>query len=319
MTAETTPASATREVEHSINVYAPAREVYKLLAEVENWPRLFPPSVYVRQLEVDGNEERIQIWATANGEPKTWTSRRVLDPEALRITFWQELSTPPVAEMSGTWIIEPHDDHTKLRLLHSYRAIDNDPDGLAWIDKAVDDNSTAELPGLKAAVENAVHTGDLTISFVDSIEIVGSASDVFDFVDRADLWMERLPHVDTVELTEPTPGLQILRMDTKTKDGDTHTTESVRVTFPHHKIAYKQTALPALLDLHTGIWTFEEDDHGTTIASSQHTVILRADRITDILGAGAGVPEARSFIRNALGTNSLATLTHAKKYAEDRR
>ncbi|MEV4152681.1 aromatase/cyclase [Nocardia salmonicida] len=310
----------TREVEHTITVAAPPTEVYRLLAEVENWPRLFPPSVYVTRLEHEGNEERIQIWATANGEPKTWISRRVLDPEQLRITFWQEVSAPPVAQMSGTWIIEPREDGgTELRLLHSYRAIDDDPDGLAWIEKAVDDNSRAELPGLKAAVESVVRTADLTLSFVDSVEIAGAASDVYDFVNEANLWTERLPHVASVQLTENTPGVQVLRMDTLTKDGSSHTTESVRVCFPQHRIAYKQTTLPALMALHTGYWEFRTNPDGTTTASSQHTVIIEATRITEILGPDAGVAEARNFLREALGGNSRATLNHAKNYAEARR
>jgi aromatase len=310
----------TREVEHTITVAAPPTEVYRLLAEVENWPRLFPPSVFVTRLEHEGNEERIQIWATANGEPKTWISRRVLDPEQLRITFWQEVSAPPVAQMSGTWIIEPREDGgTELRLLHAYRAIDDDPDGLAWIEKAVDDNSRAELPGLKAAVESVVRTADLTLSFVDSVEIAGAASDVYDFVNEANLWTERLPHVASVQLTENTPGVQVLRMDTLTKDGSSHTTESVRVCFPQHRIAYKQTTLPALMALHTGYWEFRTNPDGTTTASSQHTVIIEAARITEILGPDAGVPEARTFLREALGGNSRATLNHAKNYAEARR
>ncbi|MEU4707480.1 aromatase/cyclase [Nocardia salmonicida] len=310
----------TREVEHTITVAAPPTEVYRLLAEVENWPRLFPPSVYVTRLEHEGNEERIQIWATANGEPKTWISRRVLDPEQLRITFWQEVSAPPVAQMSGTWIIEPREDGgTELRLLHSYRATDDDPDGLAWIEKAVDDNSRAELPGLKAAVESVVRTADLTLSFVDSVEIAGAASDVYDFVNEANLWTERLPHVASVQLTENTPGVQVLRMDTLTKDGSSHTTESVRVCFPQHRIAYKQTTLPALMALHTGYWEFRTNPDGTTTASSQHTVIIEATRITEILGPDAGVTEARNFLREALGGNSRATLNHAKNYAEARR
>jgi aromatase len=309
----------TREVEHAITIAAPPSEVYRLLADVENWPRLFPPSVYVTRLEHDGNEERIQIWATANGEPKTWISRRVLDPTAMRITFWQEVSAPPVAQMSGTWIIERRGDHTELRLLHEFRAIDDDPLGLAWIEKAVDTNSRAELPGLKAAVEQEVGAVDLTLSFIDSIEIAGAAGDAYDFVNEANLWTERLPHVAAVELTESNPGIQVLRMDTRTKDGSSHTTESVRVCFPRHRIVYKQTTLPALMELHTGYWEFRENANGVTTASSQHTVIIKAERITEILGPGAGIPEARTFLREALGGNSRATLTHAKNYAEARR
>ena len=55
---------------------------------------------------------------------------------------------------------------------------------------------------------------------------------------------ERLPHVARVVLTEDTPGLQFLEMDTRTKDGSTHTTKSVRVCFPDTRIAYKQITLP---------------------------------------------------------------------------
>ncbi|MEE4545921.1 aromatase/cyclase [Streptomyces sp. V4-01] len=310
----------TREVEHEITVQARAADVYRLLAEVENWPRLFPPSVYVDYLERDGNEERIRIWATANGEAKNWSSRRTLDPEALRIRFWQEVSAPPVAEMTGTWIIERiGDQESRIRLLHSYRAIDDDPEGLSWIDAAVDRNSKAELPGLKAQLELSAQNAELSLSFEDSVRVEGAAKDVYDFVNEAHLWTERLPHVAGVELTEDTPGLQTLRLETLTKDGSTHITESVRVCFPHHKIAYKQTTLPALLDLHTGYWTFEEGADGVTTATSQHTVVLNAESIAAVLGPEAGVPEARRFIREALGGNSRATLRHAKEYAEARR
>lgn len=309
----------TREVEHAITIDAAPGEVYRLLAEVENWPQLFPPSVYVTRLEHEGNEERIQIWATANGEAKNWISRRILNPQQLRITFWQEVSAPPIAQMSGTWIVEPRGEHTTLRLLHTYRAIDDDPAALEWIERAVDDNSNAELPGLKAAVESTVRTSELTLSFVDSVEITGSAADAYDFVNEANLWTERLPHVAAVRLTESTPGVQVLRMDTRTGDGNTHTTESVRVCFPRRRIVYKQTTLPALMDLHTGRWNFHDNPDGTATASSQHTVIIKAERIPEILGAGAGIAQARTFLRDALGTNSRTTLNHAKTYAETRR
>ena len=79
------------------------------------------------------------------------------------------------------------------------------------------------------------------------------------------------------------------------------------------------TTLPALMTLHTGYWTFEEDEHGVTTASSQHTVIINGDNIAKVLGPDAGVPEARAFVRDALGNNSRATLGHAKAYAEARR
>ncbi|MFH8937553.1 aromatase/cyclase [Streptomyces griseosporeus] len=308
-----------REVEHETTAKAPAETVYRLIAEVENWPRIFPPTIHVEHVERGERDERIRIWATANGEPKNWASRRTLDPDTLRIDFRQEVSTPPVAAMGGAWIIEPLSaDECRIRLLHDYRAVDDDPAGLAWIDEAVDRNSRSELAALRTNVERAHAEAELTFSFEDSVEIAGSAKDVYDFINEADLWAERLPHVASVRLTEDTPGLQTLEMDTRARDGSVHTTKSYRVTFPHHKIAYKQVTLPALMTLHTGYWTFTETDTGVT-ASSQHTVTLNTANIARVLGEDATVADARAYVRDALSTNSRATLGHAKAHAEARR
>ncbi|MGW0394708.1 aromatase/cyclase [Streptomyces sp. NPDC003042] len=305
-----------REVEHEIKISAPPAAVYRLIAEVQNWPQIFPPTVYVDHVERGEGTERIRIWATANGEPKSWTSRRTLDPENLRITFRQEVSAPPIASMGGTWIIEAvNPEVSRVRLLHDYRAVDDDPKSLEWIDEAVDRNSRSELAALKQNIELAYTAEDLTFSFEDTVQIDGSAKDVYDFINEAGLWEERLPHVAKVRLDEDVPGLQTLEMDTRAKDGSVHTTKSYRVTFPHHKIAYKQVTLPALMTLHTGYWTFADNADGVA-ASSQHTVTINTENIARILGAQATVADAKEYVRTALSTNSRATLGHAKAYAE---
>jgi aromatase len=309
----------TSVTEHEIEVAAPAGTVYRLLADVANWPQIFPPTIYAEQIEQAGDSERIRIWATANGELKNWTSRRVLDPAAQRIDFRQEVSAHPVAAMGGTWIIESlPGDSTRIRLLHDFRAVDDDPDSLDWIATAVDRNSRSELAALKTQVELAHAARDLTFSFTDTIEVAGRASDVYDFINEAALWADRLPHVASVRLEERVPGLQTLEMDTRAKDGSTHTTVSHRVCLQPGKIAYKQVTLPALLNLHTGRWTFSPHDGGCT-ASSQHTVVLNDQRIAGILGADATVADAREYVRTALSTNSRATLGYARDYAERRR
>ncbi|MEU0247471.1 aromatase/cyclase [Streptomyces sp. NPDC006235] len=310
----------TREVEHEITVRAAADAVYRLIAEVENWPTLFPPTVHVEHLERGADDERIRIWATANGRPKTWTSRRTLDDDRLRIGFRQEVSAPPVAAMGGAWLVEPAGaGECRVRLLHDYRAVDDDPAHLAWIDQAVDRNSRAELAALKANAELALGARESTLSFEDSVHVQGSAADVYDFLNDAGRWSERLPHVAAVTLEEETPGIQILRMDTKAKDGSTHTTESVRVCSPHRLIVYKQTTLPALMSLHTGAWVLREDTPGSTTVTSRHTVVVDEENITAVLGPTASVADARRHLRDALGANSRATLGHAKAHAEARR
>jgi len=309
-----------KEVEHRITVAAPAAEIYRLIAEVENWPLIFPPTVHVEYLERQPVEERIQIWATANNEAKTWISRRELDPEALRIVFRQEKSQAPVGAMSGTWLIEPiAAQECVVHLLHEYRAVDADPGKLTWIDQAVDRNSRTELAALKINAERTIGSAELLLSFEDSVVMAGSAQDAFDFINEAQLWSQRLPHVARVDLQEDTPGLQWLAMDTRAKDGSTHTTRSVRVTFAPWKIIYKQIQVPALMTLHTGRWTFVETGAGEVTVSSQHTVSINEANIAKVLGDEAGLAEAKAYVQTALSTNSLATLGHARTYAESRR
>jgi aromatase len=310
--------TALREVEHQITVEAPARAAYALIADVANWPRLFPPSVHVERLDATAPEERLRIWATANGEIKSWTSRRVLDHAGMRIQFRQEVTSPPVASMGGTWIVESITaGRSRVRLLHDFRAVDDDPDSLAWIEQAVDRNSRSELAALKANVELATGAANLVMTFEDSVAIKGSAADVYDFLNEAQHWSTRLPHVARSSLAEESPGVQLLEMDTQTKDGSTHTTTSVRVCFPHRLIAYKQIGLPALMTAHLGQWRIQETPDEVRV-TSEHTVVINEENIHAVLGPEADVARAGSFVRTALSTNSLATLGHAKAYAESR-
>jgi aromatase len=280
---------------------------------------MFPPTVHIEYLERDERSERIQIWATANGEAKTWTSRRELDPATMRVDFRQESSQDPVALMGGTWVVEAISaDESLVRLLHDFRAVDDDQEKLAWIDEAVDRNSRSELAALKVHAELAVESPDLFLTFADSVPVKGSGKDVYDFINEANLWSERLPHVASVSMLEDSPGVQLLDMDTRTKDGSVHTTRSVRVTFAPSRIVYKQIEVPPLMTLHTGEWTIEENSAGSTV-TSQHTVAINGSNIEQVLGSGAGIDDARKFVRDALGGNSLTTMEQARQYAESRR
>jgi aromatase len=309
-----TTTSVVRETEHEITVAAPAERVYDLIADVTNWPQTFPPTVHAEVLSRDGSSELIQLWATANGTAKTWTSRREHDPQRMSVTFRQERSQHPVGGMGGEWIIEPvAENECRVRLLHDFFAATDDPADLDWISQAVDRNSGSELQALKAAAELAGE--DELFSFTDTITINGSAQAAYDFINEAQLWQERLPHVARVVLEEDTPGLQTLEMDTSTKDGSIHTTKSVRVCQPHFSIVYKQTVLPALMTLHTGRWSILPSGL-VTLLSSRHTVQINPANINKVLGPDAGVEQAREFVQKALSTNSMATMQLAKSYAE---
>jgi aromatase len=308
----------TRHVEHQIKVLAPADSVYELIVDVTHWPRVFPPTVYIEHEQLSESEERIRLWATANGAVKTWTSRRRLDAGARRVEFRQEISQPPVAAMGGTWIVEPIAvGECAVRLLHDYRAVEGTAENLEWIDRAVDRNSTAELGALKSTAELGSGRTDLMLAFEDTVQIAGSARDVYEFIYDATQWVHRLPHVARVSLQEETSNIQVLDMDTQAPNGSVHTTTSVRICFPENKIIYKQIVLPALMTVHTGRWLLQENAQGVAV-TSQHTIVIKPSAVASVLGAEATVADARNFVRTALSTNSLATLDHARSFAEHR-
>lgn len=318
MKAQDAPAAgAVHYAEHEITVSAPADRVYAFIADVQKWPQLFGPTVHAEQVEQDGQSEQIRIWATANETVKTWTSRRQLDPAARTIAFRQERSQHPVGGMGGLWAIEPlAEDECRVRLAHDYFAATGEAADLDWIAKAVDRNSTQELQALKSAAE--ADDSRTMLTFADTVDVDGSAADVYDFINEAHLWEKRLPHVLRVSLQEDQPGLQILEMDTRAGDGSVHTTKSVRLCQPHHRILYKQVVLPGLLTLHTGRWLIEEHGPSRVSVTSEHTIRIEESRIAGILGADADLASALAYVRKALSGNSLATLNHAKSFAEGR-
>jgi hypothetical protein len=218
--------------------------------------------------------------------------------------------------MSGEWIVEEQPGGGSLvRLLHDFRAIDDDPASVQWIADAVDRNSQTELATLKAVAEQADERDSLIVQWDDSVPSTGAAADAYEFVWNAREWPSRLPHVEKMRLEEPEPNIQVMEMDTKTKDGSAHTTKSIRVGFPGRKIVYKQTTPPTLLSAHTGHFIIEETPEGCTL-TSRHVAIIKPEAIAEVLGADATLQDAREFIQSALTANSRVTMEHASAFAE---
>ncbi|MFE9135519.1 aromatase/cyclase [Streptomyces sp. NPDC007355] len=297
--------------EHTRQVSAPPETVYRLLADVTLWPAIFGPSVHVQHLERGEREERFSLWATVNGSVANWTSRRTLDPEGLRITFRQEHSRPPIASMAGEWLLRAlPGGGTEVVLLHEFSVVASDPDAVRWVTEALDRNSPEELAALARVAELGHPVDDVVFSFVDTLALKVPVADAYAFVNRADLWAERLPHVSRVRMTEETPGIQELEMDTVTGDGSAHTTRSVRVCRAPEWIAYKQLMTPKLLTGHSGLWTFSDGPEGP-VATARHTVAIDPAAVTEVLGPEATLADARAYVREALGRNSMTTMSYA--------
>ncbi|GAA4545556.1 aromatase/cyclase [Amycolatopsis samaneae] len=301
--------------QHTIDIDAAPEVVYRIIADAPAWPQHFAPTIHVEQSRLDRGTERLRIWAAANAEVKSWTSIRHLDPAARRIRFRQEVSSPPVAGMGGEWHVRERPGGTRLVLDHDFDAVGDDPAGVAWITEATDTNSRTELANIRALAENWDATGELVFAFDDAVLVRAPLEIVYDFLYAAAEWPERLPHVAGLDLTEDVENIQRMAMETRTRDGSTHTTESIRICFPGERIVYKQLVPPSLMTAHTGEWLFERTANGV-LATSRHTVTLNEDAIERVLGAGATVASAREFVRRAAGGNSRDTLALAKEFAE---
>lgn len=303
--------------EHTRVVSAPARALYGLVADVTLWPAVFGPSVHVQHLERSEDRETFEIWAQVNGNVAHWTSRRLLDPARLYVSFRQERPFAPLTSMGGGWLFRPlPDGRTEVVLRHRFSVADDAPDAVAGLLAALDHNSGEELAALARVAELGHPVEDVVFSFTDVVPLRNSPQAAYDFVNRADLWAERLPHVSRVRLTEDVPGVQHLEMDTVTADGSAHTTRSVRICRAPSWIAYKQHVLPRLLTGHSGLWTFTDGPDGP-VATARHTVAIDPSAVDEIVGEGATLADARRFVRDALGRNSMTTMTHAAAHAEE--
>lgn len=315
MTSSTTDA-LTVGTTHTVFVAAPPKVVYNLLADPARWPYIFSPIVHVERLAGGASDERLRLWAVANGAVRSWISRRTLDPNSLRIRFRQETPSAPVAMICGEWVLVPLPDNaTSVVLLHEFRAVNDSPAATMLIKQAVDRNSTAQLAELKHIAEQAEQLPMLVHSFAESVIVKSPAGPVYDFLHRAQDWPRRLPHVARLTLDEVVPNVQTIEMDAASQDGSMQTTRSIRVCFPYHSIVYKQTLPPEFMAAHLGAWHLYPTAEGVRV-SSNHTVLVSAEKVRAALGPGATAERVRGLVRQLLGSDSLSTLMHAKSAAE---
>lgn len=299
-----------------MQVAVPAGVVYAVLADAVRLPLCFSASVHVERLEFDSERERLRVWSLLDGQLRSWTASRRLDPVERRIEFWQERSTSPLDSMTGALSVRGHGPRdAELELQYGFSTTGDLPDDAAWAAWCADLNLRIQLADLKRFAEQWTRLDELALSFEDSIRINGPAELAYDFLYRAGDWAELVPHVARVGLTEDAPGVQRMTVETLTEHGS-QTTESVRICFPHAgRIIYKRTVVAELLAAHTGEWSIVPDETGVTVTGKQ-SVVLREENITAVLGEGADLARARQHVRAALGSECLALLTLAKQHAE---
>lgn len=150
--------------EHCVSIEAPVDTVYDVLADVEGYANLFPPTQSSTLLEQGPDYQVAQLVVNVSGQIQTWTSRRDLDATRKTIRYRQLETAPLVESMGGEWRCFPlGEDRTQLVITHDF-APRVAKDGLLlgkytneqaeeMVKAAVERNSVADLEAVKSEAE----------------------------------------------------------------------------------------------------------------------------------------------------------------------
>ncbi|MEU9982389.1 SRPBCC family protein [Streptomyces sp. NPDC050856] len=306
---------ATR-VSHEVTVDAPAEDVYRLLADLANWPWMFRAFVHAEVIGRQGAFERVGMWTTSGDRVEHWLALRRLDEAALRIDFRPEDPAPPLASMERSWVVEPVTAHRcTVRLLHGFTLTVDDPGALEATRGVIDTVADAETSAVRAAAELTAREPELLVVVTDTVPVAASAEAVYDALYDVPDWPGFLPHVARAEALQDEDGLQLVEVDTVENGGGLLTMRTARAGLPHRGIAYKQLRLPPIGSSHTVGWHIEPTGTGVEVTSRQ-TVVVRREGIARLLGDGKGTAEATAFIQRELSAKVRLILDGVKRHVE---
>ncbi len=321
------PASAV-SAEHQIKVMAPAEAVYRLLADADAWPAVFAPFVHLKVLgasagatpaglDSGGSWEKVAVWSHAGDELHRWVKHRALREERLRIDYYPDEIPPPLASMARSFVIEPiAEQESVVRLLHLFRAVDDDPAALATIRQTIDGIAEAELAAVKAAAEPLARRPEVEIAFADTVLVHAAPSAVHSFLWEVRAWPERLPHVSDVRVHGGHPDRQIVETATLEPNGGTLTTRTAQLRLSDHGIVYKHLQLPPLARAHLVRWSMLPEPSGHTAVTAQHRVVFDEAGVRQMLGPDADLATAAGFARQQIMSKTRLVLDAAKAYTE---
>ncbi|MGW5279940.1 SRPBCC family protein [Streptomyces collinus] len=153
----TVSAGTERQVHHTratVDIDAPADSVYRALTGVADWPVLYPWIAHTEVLGREGADDEVKFWAVRPDGTglRVWTSKRTLDPRALRMVFEQRGSVGPIRQLGGTWdFVSRPDGGCRVESGHWFTT-DADPAGTAG---ELDRHGSLQMRTLKSQTESA--------------------------------------------------------------------------------------------------------------------------------------------------------------------
>jgi aromatase len=148
--------------EHTITVAASADTVYDVLADVEGYARLFPPTESVTMIEESDTHQIARLVVDVSGQRQSWVSRRDLDRGQGTIAYRQLENAPMVAYMGGEWRALPLGaNRTQLVITHDFAArptdaVPTEEQATELLKAAVERNSHADLAAVRQEAERRV-------------------------------------------------------------------------------------------------------------------------------------------------------------------
>jgi ribosome-associated toxin RatA of RatAB toxin-antitoxin module len=145
--------------EHTVTVAAHADVVYAVLADVEGYARLFPPTESVTMLEEGDSYQIARLVVDVSGQRQSWVSRRDLDRDHRTIAYRQLENAPMIEYMGGEWRALPLDeDRTQLVITHDFAArptesVPAQEEATKLLAAAVERNSHADLGAVRQEAE----------------------------------------------------------------------------------------------------------------------------------------------------------------------
>ncbi|MFG3284075.1 SRPBCC family protein [Streptomyces sp. NPDC048111] len=229
-----------------IDVDAPADTVYRALTDVADWPLLYPWIAHTEILSRQGQDDEVKFWAVRPGPEgglRVWTSRRTLDPVALRMDFTQQGSVGPIKELGGTWDFLPRPDGGCQVVSGHWFTTDADPQDTAG---ELDRHGGLQMRTLKARTEQPASLTSDVIRVADSTVLAGTVASV-----RARL-LDALPAREGQE--SAWFGAQ---------DG----VASVQIEHGGHTLVQKPLTAPEPADLYRRRWRLAEADGGVLVTA----------------------------------------------------
>ena len=105
---------------NTITINGDLQTIYRLGAQIENWPSLLPHYRYVDVLWQDGNRMVARMGASRDGLPVSWMCYQERFPDEPRVTFRHIDGFTRGMEVA--WTFQQHDDGTvTVRIAHAFR------------------------------------------------------------------------------------------------------------------------------------------------------------------------------------------------------